>query len=52
MEIAEDAVHRFFKFIQICIFLYIGAAGGNWDPGNIQTARSNGLIGAEAAATG
>lgn len=50
--LAEDAVHRFFKFIQVCIFLYIGAASGNFDPGNIQTASSSGLIGADAAKAG
>jgi hypothetical protein len=50
--LAEDGVHRFFKFVQVCLFLYIGAASGNWTPGNIQTARSSGLSGNDAANTG
>ena len=50
--IADDGVHRFFKFIQVCLFLYIGAASGNWNPGNIRTAGSNGTFGEAAARTG
>jgi len=50
--IADDGVHRFFKFIQVCLFLYIGAASGNWNPGNIRTAGSNGTFGEAAAKTG
>jgi hypothetical protein len=50
--VADDGVHRFFKFIQVCLFLYIGAASGNWNPGNIRTAGSDGILGEAAARTG
>jgi hypothetical protein len=28
---AEDSLHRLAKGLQITVFLYIGAASGNWD---------------------
>lgn len=33
---AEDVVHRVYKAAQICLFVYIGAAGGNWDLSKIR----------------
>jgi hypothetical protein len=32
----DDALHRFFKFFQVILFIYQGASSGNWDPGKIQ----------------
>lgn len=37
---AEDLFHRQFKAFQIGVFIYIGAASGNWAPGRIQNAAS------------
>ncbi|KAL1408140.1 hypothetical protein Q8F55_004943 [Vanrija albida] len=32
---AEDTFHRFFKALQIVLFVYIGAASGGWNPGKM-----------------
>lgn len=32
----NDALNRFFKFLQIGLFIYQGAASGNWNPGRIE----------------
>ncbi|ORX37520.1 hypothetical protein BD324DRAFT_608113 [Kockovaella imperatae] len=42
-----DIFHLLCKFVQIGIFLYQGAAAGNWDLSNIQTASSAGLTGTD-----
>lgn len=31
----NDALHILMKFCQICVFIYIGAASGNWAPGKL-----------------
>lgn len=50
---AEDVYHRFVKGLQITLFLYIGAASGNWNLGLIQdTASMSGLSGRQTAAYG
>ena len=33
---SNDAMHRFFKFVQVCLFIYNGASSGNWNPGMIE----------------
>lgn len=33
---AEDVVHRVYKAAQICLFVYIGAAAGNWNLAKIR----------------
>lgn len=37
----NDALNRFFKFLQIGLFIYQGAASGNWNPARIQTDLEN-----------
>lgn len=32
----DDALNRFFKFLQVILFIYQGASSGNWNPGKIQ----------------
>lgn len=51
----NDAVNRFFKFIQVGLFIYQGAASGNWNPGRIEVwidTRPEDLYGAKLAKHG
>lgn len=32
----NDALNRMFKFIQVGLFIYQGAASGNWNPARIE----------------
>jgi hypothetical protein len=32
----NDALHRFFKFLQVILFIYQGASSANWNPGKIE----------------
>lgn len=50
---AEDVYHRFVKGLQITLFVYIGAASGNWNLGFIQDSQTlTGLSGRQLAAYG
>jgi hypothetical protein len=50
---SEDVYHRFVKGLQITLFVYIGAASGNWNLGIIQDpAHVEGLSGRQMAAYG
>ncbi|ORY31965.1 bacterial low temperature requirement A protein-domain-containing protein [Naematelia encephala] len=42
---AEDGWHRLLKFLQITVFIYMGAASGNWSPGMIQDPSVTGING-------
>lgn len=35
LDIGDDAMHFLMKFCQISVYIYIGAASGNWAPGTL-----------------
>lgn len=48
----NDALNRFFKFLQIGLFIYQGAAGGNWNPGRIDRITDDDPYGARSSQHG
>lgn len=38
---AEDVFHRCAKVVQVILLVYVGAASGNWDPGQLGPASSS-----------
>lgn len=45
----NDALNRFFKFLQIGLFMYQGAASGNWNPGKIEVVGDGDPFGTRAS---
>jgi hypothetical protein len=38
---ADDTIHLFWKFCQICVFIYVGAASSNWSLSTLEFAPKN-----------
>jgi hypothetical protein len=49
---SEDVYHRCLKILQIACLVYIGAASGNWNPGDIQDPDTLGVTGGYAVDRG